>query len=361
DLRLPQLPEESLPAEHIALVWDAEPRIENQRGRLHAASWSFLARIQRCDPTLGRWCAFAVQPACRAGEFEHRRALLRSFGLFENARCLGEAAQLEEGEPAPQRMLVVGQLFEPACLQKVVRVAHIAKMCSSRVSGTRCAAQCRAADVVQGAVRLAAPSVTSRLEAVPWGALEGLADTVVPAIARVLRGAAAEREIDALLRANRALGSEQRAAVVESVFGVGLWRRRLAVHAGSNDARALLVALLRDLGGVDHVRAAKLAGFAAPLPARVSPPVRLADRWSYPDWIEAVLLRESDDEAEALAAAMCAPGPICLRVNTLRATPEQVARALESEGVFTRPARFVREALIVSSARPNLLALAPYR
>src|SRR5205823_13186418 len=57
----------------------------------------------------------------------------------------------------------------------------------------------------------------------------------------------------------------------------------------------------------------------------------------------------------------CAPGAICLRVNTLRATPEQLARALESEGVVTRPARFVREALIVSSARPNLLALAAYR
>jgi 16S rRNA (cytosine967-C5)-methyltransferase len=200
-----------------------------------------------------------------------------------------------------------------------------------------------------------------RLQAMPWEALEGLVETALPAIARVLEGAAAEREIDALLRAHRTLDTRQRAAVVEAIFGVGLWRRRLAVHAGSNEPRTLLFALVRDLGGVDEEKAANLVGLACALPARVPPPARLAERWSYPEWIEAILLRESGEDAEALAAAMCAPGPICLRANALRTTREALALALQAEGVTTRPGRFSPDALIVTSERPNLLALAAYR
>ena len=108
-----------------------------------------------------------------------------------------------------------------------------------------------------------------RLQAVPWDALEGIVETVLPPIQRVLAGAAAEREIDALLRANRTLDTRQRAAVVEAIFGVGLWRRRLAVHTASPDPRALLFALLRDLSGVEESQAAKLVALASSLPARV--------------------------------------------------------------------------------------------
>lgn len=199
------------------------------------------------------------------------------------------------------------------------------------------------------------------MQAVPWDALAGLADAVVPAIVRVLDGAAAEREIDRLLRANRTWRAPQRSATAEAIFGVGLWRRRLAAHAETTEPRALLFALLRDLAAVPETRAAELARLPAPWPRVTPPPRRLAERWSYPDWIEAVLLRESGAEAEALAEAMCHPGPVCLRANALRTTPEALARALESEGVQTRPARFARDGLIVTSERPNLLALDAYR
>ena len=58
---------------------------------------------------------------------------------------------------------------------------------------------------------------------------------------------------------------------------------------------------------------------------------------------------------------MCVPGPICLRANPLRANREALARALEAEGVLTRPATFARDGLVVTSARPNLLALDTHR
>src|SRR5205823_1137865 len=145
------------------------------------------------------------------------------------------------------------------------------------------------------------------------------------------------------------------------IFGIGLWRRRLEAHAGTSDPRALLFALLRDLAGIPERRAAELAALPPPLPEVAPPPRDLALRWSYPDWIAAVFVRELGDEAEALAAALCVPGPICLRANALRTTPDALARVLESEGVRTRPGRFARDALIVTTERPNLLALQAYR
>src|SRR5471032_2150234 len=128
--------------------------------------------------------------------------------------------------------------------------------------------------------------VIPRLRAVPWCALR--ADLALPAIARVLEGAAAEREIDRTLRANRGLSREERTALVEAIFGVALWRRRLAWHAGTSEPAALLSTLIGESGGVQEQEA----------------PPRLADRWSLPDWLEAHLERELGDEAEAFCAAV---------------------------------------------------------
>ena len=195
----------------------------------------------------------------------------------------------------------------------------------------------------------------------PWNGLDGLVEAVLPAIARVLEGASAEREIDRLLRRHRALGPEQRTALVEAIFGVGLWRRRLWVHAGSTAPRALLFALLRDLSLVPEGHAAGLTGLPLPLPPRSPVPLRIAERWSYPDWIEAVFLRELGPDAEALASAMCLPGPICLRANASRIDRDSLAGLLEAEGVSTRPGRLATFALVVTSTRPNLLGLRAYR
>ena len=117
DLRLPQFPQQALAAEHVSLVRNAEPGVKEKRGRLHSAGWSLVSGVQRRDPSLCGCSALAAQPPRRAGKLEHRGAFLRTFRFFEDARRLGEAAQLEQGKSPPQRMLVVGQLVEPACLQ----------------------------------------------------------------------------------------------------------------------------------------------------------------------------------------------------------------------------------------------------
>jgi 16S rRNA (cytosine967-C5)-methyltransferase len=181
---------------------------------------------------------------------------------------------------------------------------------------------------------------------VPWSALpEALA---LSALANVLGGHPAEREIDRALRSRRDLSAEERAAFVEAVFGVALWRRRLAWHARSTDPAALLQALIRDLGGHG-------------VPLRRGEPDRLADRWSLPGWLEAHLEAELGVEAEAFCAAVAEPGPICLRANRLLCTREMLAARLSSEGIETEPGDRAPDALLVRTPRANLFGSSAWR
>src|SRR5712691_2709808 len=190
-----------------------------------------------------------------------------------------------------------------------------------------------------------------RLSEVPWEALR--TDIALPAIGRVLEGAAAEREVDRTLRSHRGLSREERAALVEAIFGVALWRRRLAWHAGSDLPRVLLTCLLRDLAGLPEPRALAICGLSLAPPLRPAPD-RLADRWSLPDWLEAVLQKELGADAEAFCAAIAVPGPVCLRANRLRCTREELARELERDGIATRPAARAADGLYVTTPQPNL-------
>jgi 16S rRNA (cytosine967-C5)-methyltransferase len=215
----------------------------------------------------------------------------------------------------------------------------------------------------------------ARLRTLPWEALR--LDLALPAIERVLAGDAAEREIDRTLRRARGLSADERTALVETIFGVALWRRRLAIHAGSSEPRLLVFALLRDLAFVEEELAAALSGLAAPganpagqqgarswigaLPPRRPAPPLLADRWSLPDWIEAAIVRAYGSEAPAFAEAICSPGPVCLRANSLRCTREELAASLAAEGVATRATALAPHGLIVITPRPNLFGLEAWR
>jgi 16S rRNA (cytosine967-C5)-methyltransferase len=207
-----------------------------------------------------------------------------------------------------------------------------------------------------------------RLRAVPWEALRGLAEPIRQTLGAILSGAPAERALDALLRQHRAIDGTQRAALAEAIFGVALWRRRLARAAGLErwegaDPALLLCALLRSLASVPEERARQLSGL--PAGARIGwadgAGWTLADRWSLPDWLAAVLERELGDAAEAFARTICAPGPVCLRANLLRGTREQLAASLAGDGIVTRAGRHAPHALVVESPRPNLLGAAAHR
>ena len=197
-----------------------------------------------------------------------------------------------------------------------------------------------------------------RLRGIPWHALGGLGPALDAPLAQVLAGGPASAVLARFLRERPALPAEARTAVAEAVLGVALWRRRLRAQLGDADAppRALLGALLRDLAGRSD--AAALAGLAKDaLPPPRPPPAGLADRFSLPDWLADELRAAAGPEAEPLANALDLPGPVCLRVNTLRVTPPALAARLRSEGVVTRPGALAPACLVVESPRPNVYGL----
>ena len=197
-----------------------------------------------------------------------------------------------------------------------------------------------------------------RLRQVPWDALR--AGVAIPAIASVLEGAAAEREVDRILRRNRGLSRDERTALVEAIFGVALWRRRLRWETGADSPAELLASLLRDLAGVSDARALALTGAAQPR-RRDARPERLADRWSLPDWLEAHLIAELGEAAEEFCAAIAVPGPVCLRANRLLCTREQLAAHLFDEGIKTAPAPRAPDALFVRTPGANLFGARAWR
>ena len=218
--------------------------------------------------------------------------------------------------------------------------------------------------------RLEGVAAVPRLALVPWAALAPLAPALDAPLAEVLAGTAAERVLDRFLRAHRGLQREGRAAAAEAIFGVGLWRRRLAWHLGDDAGdpsgrppRALLGALLRDLAGLAHADAERLAGVRLP-PPRDGVPAALALHFSLPDWLADELVRalgSEADEADALAAALSTPGPVFLRANEARLPRAELAARLSAEGIPTRPCRFAPAGLEVTIPRANLLGSASFR
>ncbi len=168
-----------------------------------------------------------------------------------------------------------------------------------------------------------------RLRHVPWSALEGLESAVGPALDDVLAGKAADRVLDRLLRKHKDATADQRTAMAEALFGVGLWRRRLGDGTG-------LQKLQRLIDGHPE-------------------PASFADRFSLPDWLAAELQRT--DAPEEFADALNQPGPICLRANRLRIDRDALARQLAEEGVETVPGRLAPDCLVITSSRPNLYGL----
>lgn len=194
--------------------------------------------------------------------------------------------------------------------------------------------------------------MTARLRAVPWHALAGLGPLLAAPLTEILDGTPGERVLDRFLRAHKDFTPEQRAVSAESLFGVGLWRRRLRAHLPSGTPLQLLAVLAQELGA--HPVTALLG--LDPLPSLAPTPTDWRDRHSIPDWIAEHLTRVFGPDAEAFAAALNVPGPVCLRARDDRT---ELARRLAAHGLETTPGTHAPNALLVTTPRPNLYGLPP--
>lgn len=138
----------------------------------------------------------------------------------------------------------------------------------------------------------------------------------------------ADQILEALFRSHKEMGKRDRATVGDLVYGVLRDVGRLQALAGDAPA-AWLARYLADAG---HAEAA-ITALELPAPA-ADAPVSLPAACNLPPDLHARLLTQiGADETAALAAALNRPAPTDVRVNTLKATREEVLAALTAQGV----------------------------
>jgi len=193
-----------------------------------------------------------------------------------------------------------------------------------------------------------------RLAHVDWSQLPEVRRQVLEALGPVLHGGDAARLLTVLLRSHPGWDAAHRAVAAEALFGVALWRRRLAYHAGSEAPGALLTALLRD---VAHLPAHSIRAWTgAEISEARPPPEDWPTRFSWPDALVPDLEHALGSEAPLFAAASNVPGPVTIRANRLRLDRDALAERLRGEGVAGHPARYAPDALHLEG-RPNVLGL----
>ncbi len=169
--------------------------------------------------------------------------------------------------------------------------------------------------------------------------------------------AAARKPADAVandfFRARRFIGSGDRRAVSDRVWGVLRARRRLTwwlARAGARPAARLLVgaSLLLEGWTMDGLEQNFSGGQFAPAPLGAAerdvlrplagrtlhhPSMPEPVRLEIPDWILGPLQDRFGDELATEMAAMGEPAPLDLRVNLLKATLDEARAALLAEGI----------------------------
>lgn len=182
----------------------------------------------------------------------------------------------------------------------------------------------------------------------------------VAALVAVLRfDYPADAILSRYLREHRELGAPDRAFVAEAVFGV-LRRKRLLDHlTGEGKARALLLAWLSRVRGIntrelEPVMRRGDAEFIAGIKAASTDTLTLAQRAELPDWVtERLLAHHAEDEILKLGNSLSEPAPLDLRVNTLRGKRDEVIAQLAADGLDATPTPYAPNGLRLAG-RPSI-------
>lgn len=193
----------------------------------------------------------------------------------------------------------------------------------------------------------------------------------------------ADRALEHVLRHAKHLYSNERRAVAERVYGL-LRKQRLVDFLASRAVRGFAqlqssrqdlwrFAIARTLEGDDPstiAQAAQLSGDEVKLLKgldqhkgallKLSPLERFATEASLPDFLAKRLMSELGDEATVAAQAMNVRAPLTVRVNTLKATREELQKRLEAEEVVVTPTPLSPFGLFLET-RTNVYSLLAFK
>ena len=169
-----------------------------------------------------------------------------------------------------------------------------------------------------------------------------------------LSGTPAEQALSGWTRGHRFAGSKDRAALRDHVFDALRRLRSSAALGGGQDGRATMIGLLRGQG-IDPDSLFTGEGHA---PARISPAeyaslkdqadLTRGERLDCPDWLLARFDKSLADQSDAVLDALRHRAPVFLRVNTARATREEVQALLAQDAISTTPHDLASTALLVN-------------
>ncbi|MEM7439100.1 MAG: RsmB/NOP family class I SAM-dependent RNA methyltransferase [Pseudomonadota bacterium] len=189
----------------------------------------------------------------------------------------------------------------------------------------------------------------------------------IDVLARVLDGAAAERELTRWARASRFAGSKDRAAVRDIVFACLRNLRSYQARAGGQGARAAVIgwciANADDLGDIfsghgysaNVLTEGELAGISQ------SPPMPKAEQYDLQDWVWHALVADlGEDKAGTCAIALQDRAPLDLRVNLAKGTRDAAQESLLAAGLETQKVVGVETALRSDAHSGRIVQMAPY-
>jgi 16S rRNA (cytosine967-C5)-methyltransferase len=169
-----------------------------------------------------------------------------------------------------------------------------------------------------------------------------------------------DRFLGAWFRIRRFAGSKDRRAIAEQVFSLTRNRARLAHRMGADTPRAWMIASLLEQG--EDMDALFSGGYGpAPLTdierAAMAATPPLAPPWvqgEYPAWMESELSRAFGARLPEEMAAFIARAPTDLRVNTLKATRDEVLAALAAQGIAAAPTSYAPHGIRIAGDAANL-------
>jgi 16S rRNA (cytosine967-C5)-methyltransferase len=175
---------------------------------------------------------------------------------------------------------------------------------------------------------------------------------------QILAGEPAEKALIGWARRSRFAGSGDRAALRDLVFDALRRKRSLAAIGGAMTGRGLMLGLLRAEGQDPDALLTGHGHAMAPLTPQErqdgGTPAPGPEACDMPDWLWPLLLDSLGDRAAAIASVLQSRAPVMLRVNLIRANPDQAIAALASDGIAATPDPVASTALKVGEGARKL-------